>query len=622
MRLAVLLLLPALLCGQGIDYIKAHYTKYEYQIPARDGVKLFTAVFAPKDATKTYPILLTRTPYSLSPYGVDNYRSGLGPSEAFAKSGYIFVYQDVRGRWMSEGAFEHIRPHNPNKQSSKDTDESTDTYDTIDWLLKNVKGHNGRVGMWGISYPGFYTVHGVLSRHPALKAASPQAPVTDMWQGDDFHHNGALFLPHAFNFLINIDKPGGHEPTRFAVPGFEHRTTSGYDFFLRLGPLANANEKYFKNASAFWNDMMKHPSYDAWWQARNTRAHLRSIETPMLTVGGWYDAEDLFGPLRVHEAAARTSPRAPNLIVMGPWYHGQWSGGDGSSLGYANFNSKTSEYFRDKLQFPFFEHHLKGAADPKLAAATMFETGTNQWREYPQWPPANTAPATFYLRESGKLAASPAPAQAPAFDEYISDPARPVPVSDYDSIGMTREYMTGDQRHAARRTDVLVYQTEPLTEDFTAAGPIKVSLLVATTGTDADFIVKVIDVLPDDYPEPAAPANAAPRPDPKRMAGFQMLVRGEPFRGRFRNGLDKPEAFTPGQVSKIEFELPDINHAFRRDHRIMVQVQSTWFPLIDRNPQKFIDIANAREADFQKATHRVYHTPAQASTVTFPRLKP
>jgi len=610
--LLVNLFLPACLSAQGLDHVKAHYTKHEFQIPARDGVKLFTSVYTPKDTSKTYPILLTRTPYSLAPYGVDKYRAGLGPSEAFAKSGYIFVYQDVRGRWMSEGKFEHIRPHNPSK-GPRDTDESSDTHDTIDWLLRNVKGHNGRVGMWGISYPGFYTVHGVLSRHPALKAASPQAPVTDMWQGDDFHHNGALFLPHAFNFLINIDKPGGHEPTKFTLPRFEHRTTSGYDFFLRMGPLANANEKYFKNASAFWNDMMKHPSYDEWWQARNTRTHLKGIETAMMTVGGWFDAEDLFGPLRVYEAAEKGAPRAPNTIVMGPWYHGQWSNDDGEKLGYAQFNAKTSLYYREKIELPFFEYHLKGLGDPSLPEAYMFETGTNQWKQYQEWPPRTTQPVSFYLREGGRLEQT-GPPPAAAFDEYISDPAKPVPTSDYESIGMTREYMVGDQRHAARRTDVLVYQTGPLTEDMLFSGPVKVSLHVSTTGTDADFIVKVVDVFPDDYPDPS------PNPTEKKMGGFQMMVRGEPFRGRFRTGFDKPSPFVPGQAAKIEFELPDLNHVFRREHRIMIQVQSTWFPLIDRNPQKYMDISIAKERDFQKATHRVYRDAGRASAVTMLRV--
>ncbi|MEP7366137.1 MAG: CocE/NonD family hydrolase [Acidobacteriota bacterium] len=609
----IALLIPAVLCGQGLEYVKAHYTKHEFQIPARDGTKLFTAVYTPKDTSKTYPILLTRTPYSLAPYGVDKYRTGLGPSDAFGTSGYIFVYQDVRGRWMSEGEFVHIRPHNPNK-GPKDFDESSDTYDTIDWLLKNVKGHNGRVGMWGISYPGFYTVHGVLSRHPALKAASPQAPVTDMWQGDDFHHNGALFLPHAFNFLINIDKPGGHEPTKFVLPKFEHHTDSGYDFFLRMGPLANANEKYFKNASVFWNDMMKHSAYDEWWQSRNTRPHLKGIETAMMTVGGWFDAEDLFGPLRVYEAAEKGGAKAQNMLVMGPWYHGQWSNNEGEKLGYAEFNAKTSLYFREKIEFPFFEYHLKGAADPLLPEAYVFETGTNQWKEYQQWPPKEAQPVTFYMSEGGKLAMA-GPTAGAAFDEYISDPAKPVPTSDYESIGMTREYMVGDQRHAARRTDVLVYQTEPLTEDTQFSGPINATLYVSTTGTDADFIVKVIDVFPDDYPDPV------PNPAEKKMGGFQMMVRGEPFRGRFRNGFDKPAPFVPGQVAKIEFTLPDVNHVFRREHRLMIQVQSTWFPLIDRNPQKYMDISLAKDTDFQKATQRVYHEAGHASAVTLLRVK-
>jgi putative CocE/NonD family hydrolase len=610
MRSARLLVgfLPFLVFGQGLEYVKAHYTKYEYRIPMRDGVRLATAVYAPKDTSRTYPVMLTRTPYSLQPYGPDRYRESLGPSELFAKSGYIFVYQDVRGRWMSEGEFQHLRPHKPVKSGPRDTDESTDTYDTIDWLLKNVRGNNGRVGIWGISYPGFYTVHGVFSGHPALKAASPQAPVTDMWVGDDFHHNGAFFLTHAFNFLMRNDRPGPHEPTKTPVEPFNHGTPSAYEFFLRAGPLSNLNEKYLKNRSAFWNEMMRHSEYNEYWQARDIRRHLKGIRPAMLTVGGWFDAEDLFGPLRVYESAEKGGAAGQNLLVMGPWYHGQWSNNDGERLGFVEFNAKTSLFYREKIEFPFFEHHLKGAVDPELPEAYVFETGRNQWRAHTEWPPKRATPRTFYFGAGWKLTGEP-PAEAGA-DEYISDPAKPVPVVDYESTGMTREYMVDDQRFASRRPDVLTYDTGVLAEDLTLAGPLKATLHVSITGTDADFVVKLVDVYPDDYPDPN------PNPRQMRMGGYQMLVRGEPIRGRFRNNFSKAEPFEPGKMTKVEFELPDVYHTFRAGHRVMVQVQSTWFPLIDRNPQKFVDIANAKEADFQKAVIRVHRGRGQASGLT------
>jgi hypothetical protein len=377
-----------------------------------------------------------------------------------------------------------------------------------------------------------------------------------------------------------------------------------------MGVLSNANEKYLKNKSAFWNDMMKHPNYDEFWQARDLRRHMKGLKPATMTVGGWFDAEDLFGALRVYESIEKLSPGSPqNILVMGPWYHGEWGGtGAGERLGNVAFNAKTAEYYRKELELPFFEHHLKGKDDPKLAEATIFETGTNVWRKHKEWPPRQASTQNLYFRAGGKLAWEPPP-EGEAFDEYPSDPARPVPVVDYIAIRMTREYMTDDQRFASYRPDVLVYQTEPLTEDRTFAGPFTASLFVSVTGTDADFVVKLIDVYPDDYPDPN------PNPKQIRMGGYQALVRGEPFRGRFRNSFSKPEPFEPGRLAKVEFELPDVYHTFRRDHRIMVQVQSSWFPLVDRNPQKFVDIYNARESDFTKATHRVYRGSANASNL-------
>jgi putative CocE/NonD family hydrolase len=596
--------------GQGLEYVKSHYTKSEHRIKMRDGVRLFTAVYAPKDQSRSYPILLTRTPYSVQPYGVDRSKSDLGPSPRFGREGYIVAYQDVRGRWMSEGEFVNMRPQRPSGEKDG-IDESTDTYDTIDWLVKNVPNNNGRVGMWGISYPGFYTAAGMIDAHPALKAASPQAPVTDWFVGDDWHHNGAFQLPHAFNFMAVFGRPRPRPTSKFN-PTFDHGTTDGYDFFLRLGSLANADARYFKNDVAFWNDIMRHGTYDEFWKARNLRPHLKEIRPAVMTVGGWFDAENLFGALEVYRKVEASGPRSANVLVMGPWSHGGWGRGEGASLGRVSFDAKTSEFFRENIEFPFFEHHLKGKGDADYPEAWVFETGRNQWRRHDAWPPKHVQARSLYLRASGRLSfESPDPpgdGEPPdAHDEYVSDPAKPVPYTEQTSIGMTPDYMVQDQRFAARRPDVLVYETEPLEADMTLVGPIGAELHVATSGTDSDWVVKLIDVYPDDYPDPD------PNPAQVHMGGYQQLVRGDVMRGKFRDSFESPEPFTPDRPTPVRFTLQDVYHTFRSGHRLMVQVQSSWFPLIDRNPQTFVDIYGARESDFRKATQRVYRSPQRAS---------
>ncbi len=603
--------------AQGLVAVKAAYTKYEYRIPMRDGKKLFTAVYVPKDTSRKYPILMTRTPYSVQPYGVDHYRENLGPSPLFGKEGYIFAYQDVRGRWMSEGIYVNMRPHNPDKQGPQDIDESTDTYDTIDWLVQHVPNHNSKVGLWGISYPGFYTAAGIIDAHPALKAASPQAPIVDWFVGDDFHRNGTLWLPHLFNFIADFGRPRP-EPTRKGPPHFEHDTPDGYDFFLRLGPLSNADKKYFKGDVAFWNEVMAHGTYDAFWQARNLRPHLKNIKPAVMTVGGWFDAENLFGALETYRHVEAHSPGATNILVMGPWSHGGWSGGDGAALGNVHFNAKTSEFYREHIELPFFEYHLKGKGGSKHPEAWVFETGTNQWRKHDAWPPKEAKAKTFYFQAGGGLSPVAPPEGTPeeCQDEYMSDPAKPVPFEEKIDIGMSPDYMTADQRFAARRTDVLVYKTPVLEDDVTIAGPIDVGLHVSTTGTDSDWVAKLIDVYPDDYPDPD------PNPAGVRMGGYQQLVRGEVMRGKFRNSYAKPEPFEPGQPTRVKFRMQDVYHTFRPGHRIMVQVQSSWFPLADRNPQTFVDIYSAKESDFQKATQRVYRSRALPSKVTVLVLPP
>ena len=597
---------PAPVLAQGLEYVKANYTKYEYHVPMRDGTRLFTSVYVPKDQSQKYPILLTRTPYSCRPYGVDQYRNDVGPNALFGKDGFIFASQDVRGKWMSEGEFVNMRPHIPNKQNPTQIDESSDAYDTVDWLIKNIPGHNGRVGVWGVSYPGYYAACALIDAHPAIVCGSPQAPINDWFVGDDWHHNGALILPHLFNFMSKF----GHErpePTKKIDHPFDYGTPDGYDFFLKMGPLANANPKHFQDKIGFWNDAMQHGTYDEFWKSRDLRPHLKNIRPAVLTVGGWFDAENLFGALATYQRIEATNPQTSNTLVMGPWRHGQWNSDAGLALGHVQFNAKTGDYYREQIELPFFQYHLKGKGEFKHPEAWVFETGTNLWRQEEKWPPAAAKSRSLFLHAGGKLSFAEPEGGAGAVDEYISDPAKPVPYIDWTETGLSPNYMVADQRFAARRPDVLVYQTEILERDLRLAGPIEVDLTVSTTGTDSDWIVKIIDVYPDDYPDPAE------NPMKIRMGGFQQLIRGDVMRGKFRNSFEKPEAFQPGEPTRVRFQLPDICHAFRPGHRLMIQIQSSWFPLVDRNPQTFVDIYAAKPENFQKATQRVYRSGAGAS---------
>ena len=591
------------------DYVKANYTKYEYMAPMRDGAHLFVSVYAPKDRSKPYPIWMQRTPYTVAPYGIDNYRASLGPSEFFARDGYIFAYCDVRGRGKSEGRFEHVRPYIPSKTGPNQVDEASDTYDTIEFLLKTVPNHNGRVGISGTSYPGFYATMAALSGHPALKAVSPQAPVTEWFIGDDWRHNGALFLAHAFNFLSFFGRPPTGE-NEVPGPRFDYGTPDGYDFFLGMGPLGNADREFFKGQIDYWRELISHDTYSDYWRVRDPLPYLKNIKAAVMTVGGWFDAEDVYGPLHTYQALAQRDPGLVNILVEGPWSHGQWNRDSGDHLGDARFNQKTGDFFRERIEFTFFQRFLKDRGDEKLPGAYVFETGRNEWRKLDSWPPKDAVKKTFYFESAGKLSSERPSASGEEFDEYVSDPAKPVPHISWTSTQMTYEYMTADQRFASRRTDVLAYQTEPLHEDVTFAGPLTASLYVSTTGTDSDWDVKLIDAYPGDYPDPD------PNPTGVRMGGYQQLVRGEPFRGKFRKSFERPVAFEPGKPDKVEFQLPDIFHTFRRGHRIMVQVQSSWFPLTDRNPQKFMKIDEARPSDFQKATQRVYRSAKLSSGIT------
>lgn len=590
------------------DYVKQNYQKFEYQIPMRDGKKLFTSVYVPKDQNKKYPVMMMRTPYSCAPYGVDNYRRGLGPSSFFLKEGFIFVYQDVRGRWMSEGIYEEMTPHIADKKTKKQVDEASDTYDTIDWLLKNVKANNGKVGQWGISYPGFYTTAGLLSRHPALVCASPQAPIADLYRDDAFH-NGAFMLVANFGFYPGFTNRQDDKPTQRRAPSFNSGMEDGYEFFMRMGSLKNTNDRYFKDTIRLWNEMLEHPNYDQHWKDRNILYHLKDIKAAVLVTGGWYDAEDLYGAIKTYQTIAQNNPLSKVHFVMGPWSHGGWAGGNGDHLGDVSFGNPTGPYYRENIEFKFFMHYLKNAADPGLPAATAFETGSNQWKSFASWPPAEAKEKNLYFLPGGRLSFQ-APNSENAFDEFISDPQKPVPFINNIDMDMPREYMTADQRFASRRPDVITYQTEILDEDLTLAGNIWANLKVSITGTDADWVVKVIDVYPDSAKNNQWTAKDA------YMSGYQQMVRSEAMRGKFRDSFEKPTPFIPGQVTPVNFELQDVLHTFKKGHRLMIQVQSTWFPLIDRNPQKFVpNIFQAAESDFQKTTHRIYTSASAPSFI-------
>jgi putative CocE/NonD family hydrolase len=617
--IAALMVLPfstIRMSAQTTSTARERYTKYEYQIPMRDGARIFTEVYVPKDTSQRYPFLLTRTPYSVSPYGTDNYRATLGPSEQFEKEGFIFVYQDARGRYMSEGEFLQVRPYVPDKRGPKDVDESTDTYDTIEWLLKNIPNNNGRVGMIGISQPGFHVAASIIDSHPALKCASPQAPTADYYMGDDVYHNGAFMLAANFWFYSFFRPRGPDIDSPRPQLQFDPGTPDGYDFFLNMGPLTDVNQRLLKGEARYWQEIVDHPNYDEFWKGRSLWKFMRNVKCAVLNVGGWFDAEDPMGPFRVYHAVHKSDPGTPNILVMGPWPHGGWARLEGDKLGNLTFGVKTGVFFREQIQFPFFMHYLKDKpAD--LPGAFVFLTGINEWRRHPSWPPEGTTPLTLYFRENGRLdQEAPRDSEQPAFDEYLSDPNRPVPYLSYVVRGMTSDYMTEDQRFASQRPDVLVYQTEPLAEDLVIAGPINVDLTASTTGSDSDFVVKLIDVYPGDYPSPPPPEHQPVPPNWIKMGGYQQLVRGEPFRAKFRESFEKPEPMTPGKPTRITYSMPDVYHAFRRGHRIMVQIQSSWFPLVDRNPQKFMDIPKARKEDFRKAIQRVYRSRAYASSIS------
>ncbi len=598
-----------------------NYTKTEVYITMRDGVRLFTSVYSPKDVSEKHPILIKRTPYSCAPYGANNWNKYWETyQKEYFKEGYIIVTQDVRGRWMSEGGFVDVRPLNADKKGTE-IDEASDTYDAIDWLVKNVPQNNGSVGVFGISYPGFYSTMAAASNHPALKAVSPQAPVTNWFIGDDFHHNGAFFQMDGFGFYSSFGKPRP-KPTTTAPTDFEFYTHDNYKFFLETGALKNLT-KLMGDSIAVWKDLMAHANYDSFWKARDARNATKNLQPAMLWVGGLFDAEDCWGAWNAYKAAEQNNPgKTFNKIVNGPWYHGQWASNDGMHLGNVQFGSNTSTYYQQHIEIPFFNYFLKGKGDiSQIAEANIFISGANEWKTFAQWPPENKEDKAMYLQGNGKLDWQK-PTTAKGFSGYTSDPAHPVPYTEDVHFNRTRNYMTDDQRFASRRPDVLTFETAILNEDITVTGNVIADIMTSISTTDADFVVKIIDVFPDSLSYNKFDIYAEKDPDQiYPMGGYQMLVRAEIFRGRFRKSYESPSAFTPGNVEEVKFELPSIAHSFKKGHRLMVQIQSSWFPLVDRNPQQFIDIYHCDDKDFIKSDIKVYHNTQFASKIILPVLK-
>jgi len=597
-----------------------NYSKKEVYITMRDGVRLFTSIYIPTTTEEAHPFLMTRTPYSCRPYGEENFQKyWKSYQKTYLKEGYILVTQDVRGRWMSEGDFKDVRPFKANKKN-KEIDEASDTYDTVEWLLKNITNNNGKVGVFGISYPGFYSTMAAASNHPAIKAVSPQAPVTNWFLGDDFHHNGAFFQMDAFNFYSTIGwgfgvphpKPTTEGPASVGFP-----VEDNYKFYLDAGCVNNLT-KMTGDSIAFWSEIMEHPNYDDYWKARDARNATKNLQPAMLWVGGLFDAEDCWGAWNAYFAAEKNNPgKIFNKIIEGPWYHGQWARGTGTNHGNIQFGSNTSEFYQQNIEIPFFNYFLKGKGDiSQIAEANVFITGANEWRKFDQWPPAQKTNVTLYLQPDGKLLET-TNTVSNAYTQYISDPSKPVPYEENVHSGRTREYMSNDQRFAARRPDVLVFQTDTLTEGVTVTGSVIADIVTSISTSDADFVVKIIDVFPDNFSyeqEDIVAENEYP------MGAYQMLVRGEVFRGRYRNSYENPSAFVPGKIDEVKFELPPIAHCFKKGHRIMVQIQSSWFPLVDRNPQQFVDIYHCKESDFVKSEIKIYHDEQNASKVILPVL--
>ena len=579
------------------------FDKSEVMIPMRDGAKLHTEVYTPKAAGEPLPMLMDRTPYGIS--SPDKGISGMIYRYAdLVPDGYIFVFQDIRGRYGSEGKFEMLRPVHE-ASDPKGTDESTDTYDTIDWLVKNVAHNNGRVGLDGVSYDGFLVTMGMVNPHPALKAASEQACMGDTWLGDDFFHNGAFRLSYAFEYTTLVET--SNENYTFPFDRFDM-----FEWYMGLGAISHANDRYFHGKIPTWNDFVAHPNYDEFWKRHAVAHGLKEPTVPNLNVAGWWDQEDFYGPVATYERLEKADRKNLNFLVAGPWNHGGWGFGPGKSLGLVPFGSDTGVYFRQKIEAPWFAFWLKDKGTLPLKEALLFQTGSDTWTPFASWPPGEAKSRAVYFRENGALSFEPPQAPGEAFDSYVSDPAHPVPYRNRpvdmtypnDHPGSWYTWLVQDQRFVDERPDVLTWQTGDLTEDLTLAGQVTAKLFASTTGTDADWVVKLIDVYPQEYPQDW------------KLSGYELMIADEIFRGRFRNSFEKPEPISAGVVTPFTIDLHTANHVFKKGHRIMVQVQSTWFPLYDRNPQKFVpNIFEAKEGDFQPATQRIYRSKQYPSSV-------
>jgi putative CocE/NonD family hydrolase len=587
-------------------YVRNNYEKIEQLIPMRDGKQLFTAIYIPKDKSKKYPVLLNRTPYTVAPYGANEYKKYLGNFPAEMREGFIFVYQDVRGKWMSEGDFDDVRPIHTTK-NKKAIDESTDTYDTLEWLAKNLKNYNQKAGIYGISYPGFYSTMSLVNSHPTLKAVSPQAPVTNWFLGDDFHHNGVLFLADSFKFMssFGVKRPQPITPDK-GPKSLDFPIKDTYRFYLEGGSVKELKAKYFQDNIKFYNDLFAHPDYDQFWKDRDPLPHLKNVKPAVMTVGGFFDAEDAYGAFETYKAIEKQNPTATNILVAGPWFHGGWVRSKADTFGDMQFGSETGEYYKENIELPFFNYYLKDKGNFKPTEAHIFITGSNQWKQFETWPPKNVLTKKMYLQDNGKITFDKSN-NSTTFDEYVADPNNPVPYQGGVLENRTREYMVDDQRFASTRPDVMVYQTDILTEDITITGPVINHLFVSSTGTDADYVVKLIDVYPEN----------TPKFNDKLMGGYQNLIRAEIMRGKYRNSFSTPEALIPNKKTDITYTMPDVGHTFKKGHRIMIQVQNSWFPLADRNPQQFMNVYEATAKDFIKQTQRIYHD----SYIEIPVLK-
>jgi len=589
-------------------YLEANYTREEYEIPMRDGAHLFTVVFSPKDTSAPYPILLERTPYGAGAFEGEYYRGTVGPSMPLIREGYIIVRQEIRGTYGSEGSFSYLTPHVAGRRGEKDVDESTDTYDTIEWLLANVPNHNGRVGMWGIGYSGFCAAAGMIDAHPALKAVSPQGPVTDYWF-DSVHSCGAFKLSHTLQFVTNYGESAPGLPARDQML-FVNIGKDSYGFLLNLGSLSYVDRLYLQGRRPFWGDCVAHPNYDEFWRSRNILPHLSHTAPAVMTVGGWFDDQNPYGSVACYRAIEEKNPGVFNILVMGPWEHAGWFGQYESKdgLGNVSFGSNTAAFYQENIELTFFEYFLKDRGRRALPEAFVFETGTNLWRAFDHWPPQEAQSEKLYFHADGRLSFDPPAGSASEWDEFVSDPANPVPVVNRTATWLPPEFIVEDQRFLMGRPDILVYETDVLDRDVTVAGPVAASLWVSTSRQDADWVVKLIDVFP--------PEGDEQYPNRLVLRSYQMPVRHGIIRGRFRNSASKPQPFVPSQPAEVTVELRDVSHTFRKGHRIMVHVQSSWFPFIDRNPQKYVDnIFQAGNEDFVEATHRVYRSGEKASHV-------